>query len=111
MQRLAMRRAVMRKGRWCVGVLALAAVGLLASCSEEIIVHAHASVTDLDFEGEHVGTLTAGQETTVKVGTSGRTQVTWKYNGSSESDYIAGNGVDANRVWHLYASYGSWDEW
>ena len=101
----------MRKMRWCVALLAMGALGLLASCTDEIIVRAHADVTDLEFEDESVGTLMAGQEAKVKVGTTGRTSVTWKYQGSSESDYISGSQVDDGVVWHLYASYGSFDEW
>ncbi len=90
----------------CVG-LAAAALLLAVSCTDTITVRAHADVTDLEFEDEHVGTLNAGQEAEVDV--RGRTLVTWKYEGYSESDRLSN--PEDGKVWHLYASYGSWDEW
>ena len=79
------------------------------SCNADITVHSHADVTELEVGDTHIGSMSRGSEVGVTVDKSGRTLVTWKVNGASESDYM--RGPEDGRVWHLYESYGSFDEW
>ena len=87
-----------------------AALVLVASCTTEIKIRnvCDTTLTDIEVDGDDVGSLAPGEEASVDADDRGRTEVVWKYNGTSYRDWISGNGVYEGAVWDLDCYSGSW---
>jgi len=89
----------------------IAALACVA-CKKEITIQCHSDTTNLKVDGENVGDLTAGDSEDVEVPGVGSFLIKWtNYDGEAESETLFGENVEDGAVWHLYYSYGSFDEW
>jgi hypothetical protein len=99
-----MRRSV------CLGLALVCSSLFLAACDEDVIVRnaCSSTLTDVKVDDKSIGDLTAGQEADAEVGKHGKTPITWKYNGESQSDQISGTGAYSGAVYELGCWSGDW---
>jgi len=94
----------------CLALAAVVSSLFLAACDEEVVIRntCGSTLTDVKVDDESVGDLANGQEKKADVDKHGRTPITWKYNGVSQSDQISGTGVYEGAVYNLDCTYGDW---